>query len=165
MVYSLARKDYHWLRQEPDGFWSHKRGKHEPTAYDLGRQLIIDPRRADLGDYDPACAFFTVPTRGIEVRLSDKWLRVLQGFEALLERDDEALRGRLWTLAFLVERELPQLAEYINELAGQGNPDAIRRFWQAMSAGEKLAAASSLTRLSVKVPDTDMHGYQWQGVR
>lgn len=40
--------DYHWLRQDADGLWSHKRGTGDVTRVDDTGELIIDPRNADL---------------------------------------------------------------------------------------------------------------------
>ena len=40
--------DYHWLRQDADGLWSHKRGEGDVTRVDDAGKLIIDPREADL---------------------------------------------------------------------------------------------------------------------
>lgn len=40
-------KDYHWYRQNPDGTWSHKRGKTEVINYDASGNLIYDPEYAD----------------------------------------------------------------------------------------------------------------------
>jgi hypothetical protein len=40
--------DYHWLRQDADGMWSHKPGWSEATNRDSNGKLIFDPRQAAL---------------------------------------------------------------------------------------------------------------------
>jgi len=40
--------DYHWLRQNPEGSWSHKRGLTEVINYDAKGQVIYDPSTANF---------------------------------------------------------------------------------------------------------------------
>lgn len=39
--------DYHWYRQDSDGYWSHKPGHSEVTNVDAGGKRIWDPQTAD----------------------------------------------------------------------------------------------------------------------
>ena len=55
--------DYHWLRQNPDGTWSHKTPSTLPTNKDSDNNLIMDPRTANLGDYKHFVGFFFVPQK------------------------------------------------------------------------------------------------------
>lgn len=52
--------DYHWYRQDADGYWSHKPGGTEVTRYDNSGNLIIDPETADRGGYDLFLGFYAV---------------------------------------------------------------------------------------------------------
>lgn len=52
--------DYHWYRQDADGFWSHKQGTTAVKRTDGSNQLIIDPILADRGDYTSFVAYFKV---------------------------------------------------------------------------------------------------------
>ena len=40
-------KDYHFYRQDSDGFWSHKQGKDKIKRYDAAFDIIRDPKKAD----------------------------------------------------------------------------------------------------------------------
>ena len=53
--------DYHWLRQNPDGTWSHKTPAKPPSDKDAAGNTITDPRSADLGDYKHFVGFYVVP--------------------------------------------------------------------------------------------------------
>ena len=48
--------DYHWVRQNYDGTWSHKRGITEVTNLDASGNVIYDPNKADFnyGDQNPS---------------------------------------------------------------------------------------------------------------
>lgn len=142
--YSMKRHDYHWLRAEPDGTWSHKRGRHAPQTHDFLRQPIIDPRRSDLGDYDAPLVFFAVPAGGIEVRMKKDWLEVFHRFEDYLTGNIPELRRHSWTLSNLVRREYPLLAEYVADLAAHGADDAVFALWQSLADGERLPNADAL---------------------
>jgi hypothetical protein len=57
--------DYHWYRQDPDGFWSHKDGSNPVKYYDALKRRIFNPKQAsrDYGsdlNYDDFCGFFCV---------------------------------------------------------------------------------------------------------
>lgn len=52
--------DYHWYRQDSDGYWSHKPGGTAVTRYDNSGNLIIDPETADRGGYDLFLGFYAV---------------------------------------------------------------------------------------------------------
>jgi hypothetical protein len=56
--------DYHFLRQNKDGTWSHKPGNTSATNRDFSGKIIVDPERADFnsGDlnYSDFCNYFCV---------------------------------------------------------------------------------------------------------
>jgi hypothetical protein len=52
--------DYHWYRQDSDGYWSHKQGLSDVTRLDAAGELIIDIENSDLGLYDELIGFFVV---------------------------------------------------------------------------------------------------------
>ncbi len=52
--------DYHWYRQDSDGFWSHKQGNQEVTRLDKSECLITDPETANRGIYTIFIGFFEV---------------------------------------------------------------------------------------------------------
>ena len=43
------RDDYHWLRQNDDGTWSHKPGPDKPTNFDSSENIIYHPETATVG--------------------------------------------------------------------------------------------------------------------
>ena len=47
----MENLDFHFLRQDSSGLWSHKIGTNEPTNVDNSGNSITDPRTADLGPY------------------------------------------------------------------------------------------------------------------
>ena len=55
-------QDYHFYRQDKDGFWSHKPGRQEATDIDANGKKIINPlkanRRYQYFDYSKPCFFF-----------------------------------------------------------------------------------------------------------
>lgn len=53
-------QDYHWYRQDADGYWSHKPGRTAVTRYDNSGNLIVDPETADRGRYDLFLGFYAV---------------------------------------------------------------------------------------------------------
>ena len=63
--------DYHFYRQDPDGYWSHKPGSQPVTRFDADGVLIIDPKTASRDytkqgkslNYTLFCGFFSVPRR------------------------------------------------------------------------------------------------------
>ena len=56
--------DYHFLRQDDDGTWSHKPGHGCVTNCDFDGKPIYDPRDADLGRYKTPCGCLCRPVRG-----------------------------------------------------------------------------------------------------
>jgi hypothetical protein len=64
--------DYHFYRQDPDGYWSHKPGAQPVTRLDAEGVPIIDPMTANRNyksthnkelNYTLFCDFFCVPRR------------------------------------------------------------------------------------------------------
>jgi len=64
-------EDYHFYRQDKDGFWSHKDGMNKVKRYDAKGRLITNPQTA-ARDYRPKgsflnykdfCNFYCVPRR------------------------------------------------------------------------------------------------------
>ena len=60
--------DYHFLRQDQDGMWSHKPGSLPVTRLDASGNLISDPMKANLNfdhfQYNVKCGFLCVPYAG-----------------------------------------------------------------------------------------------------
>ena len=54
------RKDYHWYRQDSDGFWSHKQGTTPVKRTDESGELIVDPYYADRGEYTQFLGYYAV---------------------------------------------------------------------------------------------------------
>jgi hypothetical protein len=63
------KEDYHFYRQDPDGFWSHKDGSNKVKRFDALRRRIFNPAGAsrdyrwqgsDL-NYKDFCGFYCVP--------------------------------------------------------------------------------------------------------
>lgn len=56
--------DFHWYRQDPSGWWSHKPGHTPPTRLDASGKLISDPTKANRNtghlNYDIVCGGFYV---------------------------------------------------------------------------------------------------------
>lgn len=61
-----AASDYHYVRQDRDGGWSHKFGAFFVTKLDYANRPIVDPRTADMGGYK-FIGFFLVPEGGLDV--------------------------------------------------------------------------------------------------
>ena len=55
---STSDQDYHWYRQDSDGYWSHKRGSDPVTRYDADGNLIVDPETCNRGAYDVFLGFY-----------------------------------------------------------------------------------------------------------
>ena len=64
--------DYHFYRQDNNGYWSHKDGSKKATNKDAKRRLIIDPEKADRGRYNKFCGYFMVPNSSKYKRMSNK---------------------------------------------------------------------------------------------
>ena len=56
--------DYHWYRQDADGYWSHKPGTTPASFIDDSDNLILDPAVADRGDYTNFLGYFAVSSWG-----------------------------------------------------------------------------------------------------
>ena len=63
---------YHFYKQDPDGFWSHKDGATDAKRYDADGKLILDPQKAnrhykgkkidgEVVNYKDFCGYFCVP--------------------------------------------------------------------------------------------------------
>lgn len=53
VAFYISKKDYHWIRQDDNGTWSHKRGWFlRPTNRDIDGNIIYNPETANLGISD-----------------------------------------------------------------------------------------------------------------
>lgn len=50
--------DYHWYRQDQDGYWSHKIGDSPVSRLDSNGRLIKDPSLASTNNYDTFVGYF-----------------------------------------------------------------------------------------------------------
>ena len=71
-------QDYHFYRQDEDGYWSHKPGKSDVRRHDASGNLIRDPEKADRNydqqnddndnetdnNYYKFCGYYSVPYNG-----------------------------------------------------------------------------------------------------
>ncbi len=59
-------QDYHFYRQDSNGYWSHKPGRNEATNLDASGKKIINPVNADRKykyfNYSEPCFFFCINT-------------------------------------------------------------------------------------------------------
>jgi hypothetical protein len=59
-------KDYHFYRQDSNGYFSHKRGKLQAENVDSDKNKIENPRMAareyDEYKYDTSCGYFCIPS-------------------------------------------------------------------------------------------------------
>lgn len=67
LAVSPEERDYHWMRQDNDGTWSHKIANKMPRKNDMGGKPIIDPQTADWGKYTHFVGYFYAPEGGLEV--------------------------------------------------------------------------------------------------
>lgn len=64
-------EDYHFYREDPDGFWSHKDGANKVKRYDAEGKPIVNPQtaardyrpRGSFLNYKDFCGFYCVPRR------------------------------------------------------------------------------------------------------
>ena len=50
VIFFITTKDFHWVRQDEDGTWSHKLGWYlSPTNLDMDGNIILNPETANLG--------------------------------------------------------------------------------------------------------------------
>ena len=61
--------DYHWLRLDDSGTWSHKPGQTAATNLDGDGKEIYDPREANIAPYD-FVSFMKIYTNIIDGRYS-----------------------------------------------------------------------------------------------
>lgn len=57
---NAERSDYHWYRQDADGFWSHKPGTTPVIRTDSSGRRIADPSTADRGNYTIFVGYYAV---------------------------------------------------------------------------------------------------------
>lgn len=60
----VSSSDYHWYRQDSDGYWSHKRGLLPVEKRDYSNDVITDPYIADRGNYTNFIGYFAVSPWG-----------------------------------------------------------------------------------------------------
>lgn len=56
----FTSQDYHWYRQDADGYWSHKQGTTAVKRTDDSGMLITDPETCDRGSYTNFVGYFAV---------------------------------------------------------------------------------------------------------
>lgn len=60
----FTNQDYHWYRQDADGYWSHKPGTTNVKRTDDSGKLIVDPETCDRGRYTNFVGFFAITPWG-----------------------------------------------------------------------------------------------------
>lgn len=64
MVDPVHPSDYHFMRQDDDGFWSHKPGYKLPRRHDASGNLIVAPHHSDRAyehfNYEDMCSYFCI---------------------------------------------------------------------------------------------------------
>ncbi len=58
--------DWHWMRQDAGGAWSHKLGSKPVTNRDDKNRLIADPRKAILKNHKEVIAYFYKENRRLQ---------------------------------------------------------------------------------------------------
>ncbi len=161
LTYDLQHKDYHWLRREPNGLWTHKADSHRPPSwYDYNRQLITDPRRADLKYNYQGFVFFAAPLQGLDVRMSREWLRFFNSLDDAAYGNYQILRHRLKDLSALVQPDYAVMSDYLLDLSAHGDEPELRNFWQCLRKGQRLPNADGLLPLAYAHAPL---GIAWQG--
>ena len=65
------RKQYHFYRQDSNGYWSHKDGGKIATNIDASNQLILDPAHANRDytkyNYKDWCGYYCVPNQNTNI--------------------------------------------------------------------------------------------------
>lgn len=64
-MFVIPGDDFHFVRQNEDGSWSHKPGDEEVTNMDFKGRPITDPRKASMDDYQ-FVSYFYVPEGGLK---------------------------------------------------------------------------------------------------
>lgn len=60
----ISRDDFHFLRKDIHGLWSHKLGERRPSDTSHGKP-IQNPRLGRYAPYNYFCGYFSVPDKGI----------------------------------------------------------------------------------------------------
>jgi len=77
-------EDYHFYRQDSNGYWSHKPGATDVTHLDATKRLIYDPQLArrkyeDSGlDYNNFCGYMCVPVKQHKFKRGGRFLHFLR---------------------------------------------------------------------------------------
>lgn len=146
--YEMEYNDYHCLRREKNGLWTHKPDSGRPPSwYDSQRQLITDPRTADLEYNYTGFVFFAAPEKGIEVRMKKDWLRFFNSLDDATYGNYDILRHRLFDLSALVQDEFIIMADYLKDLSQHGDDQELRLFWHHLRTGKRLPNADGLLPL------------------
>jgi len=58
-------RDFHFLRRDDDGLWSHKTSADNITRQDSKDKAIEEPEKANLGRYETFCGYFAIPESGV----------------------------------------------------------------------------------------------------
>lgn len=56
-LHSWPEQDFHWLRMNADGVWSHKPGHGPVRDYDNNQKQITNPHEADLSPWSEHCGY------------------------------------------------------------------------------------------------------------
>jgi hypothetical protein len=64
LTWGPRARDWHWLRRDSNGKWSHKMGPNPVTNRDDAHRLIHDPRRAAIGNASEVVGYFYAPLDG-----------------------------------------------------------------------------------------------------
>jgi hypothetical protein len=75
-VVADPENDYHFYRQDADGYWSHKPGATSVTRLDKTGRPIFNPqlasREGDNLNYKQFCSFMCVPTKSVKLKRGGK---------------------------------------------------------------------------------------------
>ncbi len=160
--YDLKYNDYHCLRREKNGLWTHKPDSGRPPSwYDSQRQLITDPRTADFYYTYSGFVFFAAPEKGIEVRMKKEWLKFFHSLDVATYGNYDILRSRLVNLSGLVQDEFVVMGDYLKDLAKNGDEQELKLFWQHLRTGKRLPNADGLLPLEFAHAPL---GIAWQSV-
>lgn len=67
-LFNVPEFDFHWLRLEDNGVWTHKMGNNLPINTDKKGNIITDLFKADLGQYRYFCGFFCVDYTQLKIK-------------------------------------------------------------------------------------------------
>jgi hypothetical protein len=88
-------EDYHYYRQDKDGFWSHKPGGLQVTNKDASGRPIYDPKLADRNyndqnsdlNYNEFCSYLCVPRmRPLFLKIGGKQIKLKSDFSVSVSR-------------------------------------------------------------------------------